>query len=102
PPYEGAEGEERGIFFMAYNASISEQYEVIQRWVNGGNSTGIASWQNDPLMGVGQADGRRTFRFDYRDSGGRKKTVRFDLEEPFVRLQWGAYLFVPSMAAIKA
>jgi Dyp-type peroxidase family len=92
---------ERGILFMAYNASIAEQYEVIQRWVNGGNSTRVASWQNDPLMGVGQAGDRRTFRFEYGE-GDQQRTVRIDMEEPFVRLQWGAYLFVPSMAAIKA
>jgi Dyp-type peroxidase family len=96
PPYKGAENEERGIFFMAYNASISEQYEVIQRWVNGGNSTGVASWQNDPLMGVSQMGAPRTFQFD---NEGQRISLR--MEEPFVRLQWGAYLFVPSIAAIR-
>ena len=94
---EKPDAAERGIFFMAYNASIAEQYEVIQRWVNGGNSTGIASWQNDPLMGVGQAGDLRTFLFDHKG-----QTLRLTMEEPFVRLQWGAYLFVPSMAAIGA
>ena len=31
---------DRGLVFMAYNASIAEQFEVIQRWITGGNSTG--------------------------------------------------------------
>jgi Dyp-type peroxidase family len=100
PPYKESEPRsvQRGIFFMAYNASIAEQFEVIQRWVNGGNSTGVASWQSDPLMGVGGEEGdRRTFRFVHR-----RKTYRVDVPDPFIALQWGVYLFVPSMAAIRA
>ncbi|MBV9884282.1 MAG: Dyp-type peroxidase, partial [Sphingomonadaceae bacterium] len=96
-PLDPANAVERGIFFMAYNASISEQYEVIQRWVNGGNSTGVASWQNDPLMGVSHMGAGRTFQF--RDG---EKSISLKMKEPFVRLQWGAYLFVPSIAAIRA
>ena len=90
---------ERGLFFMAYNASIAEQFEVIQRWVSGGNSTGVASCQSDPFMGTGQIGDPRTFRF-YHDG----KVVRVDLDEtgpnPFVRLEWGLYLFAPSLQAI--
>ena len=86
----------RGVFFMAYNASIAEQFEVIQRWVSGGNSTRVASWQSDPLMGVGLTGDARTFRFVH---GG--KTLRVNIPDPFVKLQWGTYLFVPSMTALR-
>ena len=44
--------DDRGLIFMAYNASIAEQFEVIQRWVSGGNSTNIMSAQHDPFLGV--------------------------------------------------
>ncbi|HKR24163.1 MAG TPA: hypothetical protein VJS15_02810, partial [Allosphingosinicella sp.] len=101
PGYDGcgeAEKEaERGVFFMAYNASIAEQYEVIQRWINGGNSTKVASWQSDPLMGVGQHGDPRTFRFLHKE-----KTCRVNIPNPFVKLCWGAYLFVPSIDALRA
>jgi Dyp-type peroxidase family len=87
---------QRGIFFMVYNASIAEQFEVVQRWVNGGNSTSVASCQNDPLMGVGAAGDQRTFCFRHEGM-----PVRVNVPESLVRLQWGTYLFVPSMAAIR-
>lgn len=87
---------ERGVFFMAYNASIAEQFEVIQRWVIGGNSTGVASWQSDPIMGVGQHGDKRTFRFSHQ---GRE--FHINIPKPFVTVRWGAYLFVPSMDALR-
>jgi Dyp-type peroxidase family len=93
-----AEGADRGVVFMAYNASIAEQYEVIQRWVNGGNSTGIASWHNDPVMGVPPQDGPRIFCF----SDAASDPVPLVLPKAFAELQWGMYLFVPSIAAIDA
>ncbi len=52
PARDEAGGDDRGIIFQAYNASIAEQFEVIQRWVSGGNSTGTYSRQNDALLGL--------------------------------------------------
>lgn len=88
--------EERGLFFMAYNASIAEQFEVVQRWINGGNSTGTFSKQNDAVVGSRPLDEKRSLRF-IEDTC----VHRFELpEKPFVKLQWGLYLFVPSMSAL--
>ncbi len=92
---EGPVEAERGSMFMAYGASIAEQYEVIQRWINGGNSTSVAAVQNDPLVGVYPATGGKTFRFV---DGGQ--VVRVDIPKAFVGLEWGLYLFVPSKAAL--
>jgi Dyp-type peroxidase family len=93
--------DDRGVVFMAYGASIAEQYEVIQRWINGGNSTGVASAQNDPLIGVRPLTKPNTFRFI--DHG---RVVRADLpsapDAPFVSLEWGLYLFSPSKEALWA
>jgi deferrochelatase/peroxidase EfeB len=90
----------RGLMFMAYNASIAEQFETIQRWINGGNSTSIASGHNDPILGVAPKTGAlhkasRVFRFVEDD-----EVIRVTMPEPFVALHWGLYLFVPSRTAL--
>lgn len=91
---------ERGLIFMAYNAGIAEQFEVLQRWISGGNSSGVFTGQSDPFLGVRQPGDPRTFRFLH---GG--ETLRVDLDsdkwQPFVRLEWGAYLFTPSPAVLQ-
>jgi Dyp-type peroxidase family len=90
---------DRGLVFMAYNAHLAEQFEVVQRWVAGGNASGGYSAQSDPLLGVVDGSGRpRLFPFEH--SG---KPYEIDLgPDPFVTLQWGAYFFLPSIAALKA
>jgi len=105
----------RGLIFMAYAASIAEQYEVIQRWLNGGNPTDVASANNDPLTGVRPKDGSATFRFFAEHKNKTKVVVRAELplaydprdptappgRHPFTPLYWGLYLFTPSLAALK-
>ncbi|MEJ8812723.1 Dyp-type peroxidase [Variovorax ureilyticus] len=91
---------DRGIVFMAYCASISEQFEVIQRWIAGGNSSGVSSAQADPFLAVPRPGDRRTFRC--LESGSPNEVLRVDLgDKPFATLQWGLYLFVPSMDALR-
>ena len=99
--------QERGIVFMAYNASIGEQFEVIQRWLTGGNSSGSFSGQSDPLLGLAEPGRPRYFRFE--DDDGCPVRMRLDGSNrmhddprPFVRLEWGMYMFTPSLSAIKA
>ena len=87
---------ERGIVFMAYNASLAEQFEVIQRWISGGNSAGSMSGQNDALLGVPIPGQPRTVRFV-----NKTRVERLDLgDQPFVTLQWGIYLFTPSVRVL--
>lgn len=94
----GLPTDDYGLVFMAYNASIAEQFEVIQRWLAGGNSTGGSSAADDPFVGVPEAGRSRIFRF-VRNG----QVVRIDLgTQPLVELQWGVYAFVPSLAALKA
>lgn len=88
---------ERGVLFGAYCASIAEQFETVQRWVSGANSSGVGSAQSDPMLGVPQPGERRTFR--YVDEQG--DVARVDLgDKPLVQLEWGLYLFVPSCTAL--
>ena len=94
----GAPTDDYGLVFMAYNASIAEQFEVIQRWLAGGNSTGASSAADDPFVGVPEAGRSRIFRF-VRNG----QVVRIDLgAKPLAELQWGVYAFVPSLAALQA
>ncbi|MFO1337347.1 MAG: hypothetical protein U1F53_03790 [Burkholderiaceae bacterium] len=95
---------ERGLVFMAYNASIGEQFEVVQRWLTGGNSSGGYSGQSDPFVGVAPIGQKRHFRFEY---GDQAVSVALDgadhpLDDPrpFVQVEWGAYLFAPSLSAL--
>ncbi len=86
----------RGLMFMCYNASIAEQFETIQRWINGGNSTDVSSAQNDPMMGVGPKRGARLFTFEIDG-----KVIHVAMPNPFVSLNWGLYLYVPSRTSIQ-
>lgn len=97
--------EERGIVFMAFNASIGEQFETIQRWISGGNAAsgdtaGTHSTQSDPFLGVPLAGRARTFRYVDRSGVQRIELNTAADPTPLVRLEWGAYLFAPSKTAL--
>lgn len=96
PPRGSNQSGPRGTFFMAYNASIAEQFEVIQRWVNGGNSTGVFSRQVDPIAGNGPGNQGYVYRFSHDG-----KPCRLTIPAPLVTLEWGMYLFVPSLTVIE-
>jgi deferrochelatase/peroxidase EfeB len=99
-PTDAASNEPRGVMFMAYNSSIAEQFETVQRWINGGNSTGVASFQNDPLAGINPKAGEeRVFRFVYND-GLCERVIKVPIKKPLTKLHWGTYLFTPSRDAI--
>ncbi len=96
PRIEEDAEQERGLVFMAYNASIAQQYEVIQRWLNGGNVTGIRSGQHDLLTGPFlPASGPH---FVHR--GTRWAMLRAP-KQAFTTLHWGLYAFAPSRAGIR-
>jgi Dyp-type peroxidase family len=87
---------ERGILFMAYAASISDQFETVQRWVNGGNSAGGLSAHPDL---VGGTFANHTSRALATMHG--KEVLCIDVpDRAFVALRWGLYLFVPSIPAL--
>lgn len=97
-PSNRAVNADYGLVFMCYCASVAEQFEVIQRWIAGGNGSGVSSAQSDPFLGVPETGRRHVFRF--LDGGAVR---RLDLgDEAFVELQWGLYAFVPSIVALQA
>jgi len=84
--------EDRGLMFIAYNANIAEQFELIQRWISGGNITGISSLHGDPILAPVRPGSNRTFRY-YKNG----EVVRVELpDKPLATLRWGLYAFVPS------
>lgn len=91
---------ERGLVFMAYNASIAEQFEVVQAWLSGGNSSDPNSYSalRDPFLGVPQDDDPQCFVF--RDKDGQTRVVKLQGKKPIVKLEWGLYAFVPSIKAV--
>jgi Dyp-type peroxidase family len=94
---EQAADADRGLVFMAYCASIAEQFETVQGWISGGSSTGVGSVQSDPFLGVPRQGQPRVFR--WVDAQGDPQ--RADLgDKAFVELQWGLYLFAPSLSAL--
>ena len=99
------DGEQRGLMFMAYNASISEQFEVVQRWISGGNSTGGHSRQTDPFLGVPDWNEQRTYRFEEAGTAHRialdSAPAVSEEPKPLVRVEWGMYLFTPSIRALR-
>ena len=95
---QNGDSRDRGTIFMAYCASIGEQFEVIQRWMAGGNSTGIFSGHADPLLRVPEPGDSSPMRVR---SGQTTAAIPLG-DKPLVTLQWGLYLFAPSMAALKA
>lgn len=95
------DSEDRGLVFMAYNASIAEQFEQVQSWLSGANSSGPGrlSALRDPLLGIARAGDPR--RYPWRDDKGRDQCVDLPADQPLVTLQWGLYAFVPSCSALE-
>ncbi|UPK04510.1 Dyp-type peroxidase domain-containing protein [Bradyrhizobium sp. 170] len=100
PPFNQNPDAERGLFFMAYNASIAEQFEVIQAWLSGSNSSDRNTYSalRDPFLGVPQEGDPHSFV--YYDDSGMEHVVPLPPDKPIVKLEWGLYAFIPSIKAI--
>jgi hypothetical protein len=83
--------------FMAFNASLADQFEVIQMWLNGGNSTGLPSARRDPLLGALEDDDD-SIPFTFHDTAGEALCVPV---KPCVQLLWGLYLLYPSLSTLR-
>ncbi len=96
PPGQPDDHKDRGLVFMCYASRIAEQFEVIQRWLAGGNSSGVSSEQSDPFLGVPVPGRSRVFACEV---DGR--LVRVDLgDQALVTLKWGLYALAPAPAAL--
>jgi len=84
---------EKGMLFIALNADIGGQFEMIQHsWINNPHFNGLYSG-TDPIS-------------DYVDQGGhitiqsRPTNLHIKRPAPFVRVRGGAYFFLPGIQAL--
>jgi len=98
PPLpDGAEpdGEERGLLFACFNASIARQFEVVQGWCVDGNVFGLGPRDRDFLAGAGP--GRDGFTIP-----GAPPVRVPGPGRPLVTVRGGEYLYVPSLSGLRA
>jgi Dyp-type peroxidase family len=91
------DGQERGIAFVAINASLARQFEFVQgQWINKGNfTTRMALEERDPL--VSSTGSPSNFRVPV---SGAPPVRLFNLPD-FVTVKGGEYFFIPSITAIR-
>jgi hypothetical protein len=103
--------EARGLMFMAFNADLEGQFELIQRnWVQGGNQVGLGSHDRDVFAGLAHAPAPfapmtpARFFAALPDHDGRPSARARELqfEHAFVALEWGVYLYFPARPALQS
>jgi Dyp-type peroxidase family len=89
--------EERGVIFMALNASLSRQFEFVQQqWVQYGNDARLGN-DKDVLMGNHGGQGRFVVQGDA--TAANPPFVCSNLPD-FIELRGGDYFFLPSITAL--
>ncbi len=87
------DGEERGIHFVAINASIRRQFEFLQTtWCNASSFNGLLD-NKDPLIGDNDGTGTMVIQ----QSPLRRQLPRFPR---VVTTRGGGYFFLPSLTAL--
>jgi Dyp-type peroxidase family len=90
---EHGDGEERGLVFVCFNASISRQFEGIQtQWMNDGNAFHLGH-DKDYLLGDSGTTAKMTVQGD--------PPFMLAPQPAFVNTRGGEYLFVPGLAALR-
>jgi Dyp-type peroxidase family len=92
-----SDSDERGVVFMALNASISRQFEFVQQqWIEYGNDAHLGN-DKDILMGNHGGHGKFVVQGDA--SATNPPLVCSGLPN-FVELRGGDYFFLPSITAL--
>jgi Dyp-type peroxidase family len=92
-----ADTDDRGVIFMALNASLSRQFEFVQQqWVQYGNDSHLGN-DKDALMGNHGGHGRFVIQGD--TTPANPPFLCSHLPD-FVELRGGDYFFVPSITAL--
>jgi Dyp-type peroxidase family len=88
---------ERGLYFVAFNAKLEEQFEFIQQaWLNG--PAGALRNARDPLVGVGAGERRMLIEGDV--SAPRPPLLLLDIPD-FVTHAGGEYYLVPGISGLR-
>jgi Dyp-type peroxidase family len=92
------DSEERGLVFMALNASLFRQFEFVQQqWIEYGNDARLG---NDKDMLIGNHGGAGKFLIQGTEDPSNPPFVCGALPN-FVELRGGDYFFVPSITALR-
>jgi Dyp-type peroxidase family len=92
-----ADTDDRGVIFMALNASISRQFEFVQQqWIQYGNDSHLGN-DKDALMGNHGGHGRFVIQGD--TTPANPPFVCSHLPD-FIELRGGDYFFLPSITAL--
>lgn len=98
PEDQPVSGDERGIVFMALNASLFRQFEFVQQqWIDYGND---ARQGNDKDMLIGNHGGAGKFVIQGTEDPSNPPFICGALPN-FVELRGGDYFFVPSITALR-
>jgi Dyp-type peroxidase family len=95
PAKDEADSEaQRGMLFIALNADIAGQFEMIQHsWLNNPHFAGQYAG-TDPLSHVVAGEDLITIQ-------SRPTNIHIKRPEPFVRVRGGAYFFLPGIQALR-
>jgi Dyp-type peroxidase family len=95
PAKDKADSEaQRGMLFIALNADIAGQFEIIQHsWLNNPHFAGQYAG-TDPLSHVVAGEDLITIQ-------RRPTNIHIKRPEPFVRVRGGAYFFLPGIQALR-
>ena len=92
------DGEPRGIHFLCVNASIKSQFEFVQQtWCNNPRFSGLHD-NKDPIAGNNGCPGDPP---SHMTIPGGPVPLRTAAVPRFVTVKGGAYLFMPSLAALR-
>jgi Dyp-type peroxidase family len=87
----------RGLMFLAFNASIADQFEFVQQqWIEFGDTFGQGN-DKDPVLGNHDGTGKMIIPGDARSN--RAPFICAGLP-CFVTVRGGEYFFVPSLTAL--
>ncbi|HET6168935.1 MAG TPA: Dyp-type peroxidase [Terracidiphilus sp.] len=92
-----ADKDDRGVIFMALNASLSRQFEFVQQqWIQYGNDSHLGN-DKDALMGNHGGQGRLAIQGDATPANPPFACSHLP---DFIELRGGDYFFLPSITAL--
>jgi Dyp-type peroxidase family len=86
---------DRGLIFVCFNASIVRQFEIVNSWLNDGDTFGLG--RDSDILAGSRRPGRAV-----RMTVPGDTPVQFDSPKPLVSTRGGEYLFVPGLATLEA
>jgi deferrochelatase/peroxidase EfeB len=89
------DNKKRGLLFICLNASIADQFELLQHsWLNNRHFAGLYD-ERDPLLNLGGST------IDNMSIQETPTNLRIDGLQNFVQMRGGGYFFMPGIAALR-